>query len=102
MDALCLEVPGLLLQHLPAPTGWQTPETALLDAHKLLRSIVVLLMGSDVLSAQKTAVESAFLDYGEASRDCGRCGAGHMRQDEPFCLQSIWLWLCIDVFHFYR
>ncbi|XP_055474199.1 separin isoform X2 [Psammomys obesus] len=45
--------------------GWQTPETALLDAHKLLRSIVILLMGSDVLSTQKAAVESTFLDFGE-------------------------------------
>uniref|UniRef100_A0A8C6BUQ6 separase n=1 Tax=Monodon monoceros TaxID=40151 RepID=A0A8C6BUQ6_MONMO len=45
--------------------GWQTPEIALIDAHKLLRSIILLLMGSDVLSAQKTAVETPFLDYGE-------------------------------------
>ncbi|XP_012892522.1 PREDICTED: separin-like, partial [Dipodomys ordii] len=45
--------------------GWQTPETALLDSHKLLRSIILLLMGSDVLSTQKTSVEAPFLDYGE-------------------------------------
>ncbi|XP_057412809.1 separin isoform X3 [Balaenoptera acutorostrata] len=45
--------------------GWQTPEIALIDAHKLLRSIILLLMGSDVLSVQKTAVETPFLDYGE-------------------------------------
>ncbi|KAM4881245.1 separin [Thomomys bottae] len=45
--------------------GWQTPETALIDSHKLLRSIILLLMGSDVLSVQKTAVEAPFLDYGE-------------------------------------
>ncbi|KAM5289389.1 LOW QUALITY PROTEIN: separin [Ctenodactylus gundi] len=44
--------------------GWQTPETALLDSHKLLRSIL-LLMGSDVLATQKAAVETPFLDYGE-------------------------------------
>ncbi|XP_006095790.1 separin [Myotis lucifugus] len=45
--------------------GWQTPETALIDSHKLLRSIVLLLMGSGVLSTQKAAVETPFLDYGE-------------------------------------
>ncbi|XP_004692763.1 PREDICTED: separin [Condylura cristata] len=45
--------------------GWQTPEIALIDAHKLLRSILLLLMGSDVLSVQKAAVETSFLDYGE-------------------------------------
>ncbi|KAM7114144.1 separin isoform 1-T2 [Molossus nigricans] len=45
--------------------GWQTPETALIDSHKLLRSIILLLMGSDVLSIKKAAVETPFLDYGE-------------------------------------
>ncbi|XP_016056830.1 PREDICTED: separin isoform X2 [Miniopterus natalensis] len=45
--------------------GWQTPEIALIDSHKLLRSIVLLLMGSDVLSIKKAAVETPFLDYGE-------------------------------------
>ncbi|XP_004711395.1 separin [Echinops telfairi] len=45
--------------------GWQTPEVALIDSHKLLRSILLLLMGSDVLSAQKAAVETPFPDYGE-------------------------------------
>ncbi|XP_019580029.2 separin isoform X2 [Rhinolophus sinicus] len=45
--------------------GWQTPEIALIDSHKLLRSIILLLMGSDVLSIHKTAVETPFLDYGE-------------------------------------
>ncbi|KFO21270.1 separin [Fukomys damarensis] len=45
--------------------GWQTPETALIDSHKLLRSIILLLMGSDVLSLQKAVVETPFLDCGE-------------------------------------
>ncbi|XP_036771128.2 separin isoform X3 [Manis pentadactyla] len=45
--------------------GWQTPEIALIDSHKLLRSILLLLMGSDMLSVQKAAVETPFLDYGE-------------------------------------
>uniref|UniRef100_A0A2K5QEB6 separase n=1 Tax=Cebus imitator TaxID=2715852 RepID=A0A2K5QEB6_CEBIM len=45
--------------------GWQTPEIALIDSHKLLRSIILLLMGSDVLSTQKAAVSTSFLDYGE-------------------------------------
>lgn len=58
---------GCCCSHLSplGPPGWQTPETALLDAHKLLRSIVILLMGGDVLSLQKAAVQSPFLDYGE-------------------------------------
>ncbi|KAM6215885.1 separin [Rhynchocyon petersi] len=45
--------------------GWQTPEIALIDSHKLLRSIILLLLGSDVLSVQKAAVETPFLDCGE-------------------------------------
>uniref|UniRef100_A0A8C0RT85 separase n=1 Tax=Canis lupus familiaris TaxID=9615 RepID=A0A8C0RT85_CANLF len=63
---------GLSSHSLPAPLreqlctqGWQTPEIALIDSHKLLRSIILLLMGSDVLSTQKAAVETPFLDSGE-------------------------------------
>lgn len=70
MPYVCLvEDLGMLLQSslptFPIP-GWQTPETALIDAHKLLRSIIILLMGGDVLSVQKAATESPFLDYGES------------------------------------
>ena len=50
-------------------TGWQTPEIALIDSHKLLRSIILLLMGNDVLSVQKAAVETPFLDYGESEEE---------------------------------
>lgn len=56
---------SLLIPSSLTCTGWQTPETALIDSHKLLRSIVLLLMGSDVLSIKKAAVETPFLDYGE-------------------------------------
>ncbi|XP_043823033.1 separin [Dromiciops gliroides] len=45
--------------------GWQTSEIALTESHKLLRSIIILLMGRDVLSVQRAAVETGFLDYGE-------------------------------------
>ncbi|KAM8981065.1 separin isoform X1 [Sarcophilus harrisii] len=45
--------------------GWQTSEIALIESHKLLRSIIILLMGRDVLSLQRTAGETVFLDYGE-------------------------------------
>ncbi|XP_036616254.1 separin [Trichosurus vulpecula] len=45
--------------------GWQTSEIALLESHKLLRSIIILLMGRDLLSVQRAAVETVFLDYGE-------------------------------------
>ncbi|NXC22533.1 ESPL1 protein, partial [Corythaeola cristata] len=44
--------------------GWKTPETALAEAHKLFRSIILLLMGSDVLGCQ-TASEVQFVDYGD-------------------------------------
>lgn len=72
MFAILVEGLGLLLQSSfptsPTP-GWQTPETALIDAHKLLRSIIILLMGGDVLSIQKAAEESPFLDYGESEEE---------------------------------
>ncbi|XP_018411707.1 PREDICTED: separin [Nanorana parkeri] len=45
--------------------GWHNPETALTEAHKLLRSIVLLLVGNDVLSAPKSTTEMRFVDYGE-------------------------------------
>uniref|UniRef100_A0A8C3RVU3 separase n=1 Tax=Chelydra serpentina TaxID=8475 RepID=A0A8C3RVU3_CHESE len=45
--------------------GWKTPETALADAHKLFRSILLLLMGGDLLSSPKTVPETQFVDHGE-------------------------------------
>ncbi|XP_075771872.1 separin isoform X2 [Pelodiscus sinensis] len=45
--------------------GWKTPETALADAHKLFRSILLLLMGGDLLSSPKAAPETQFVDHGE-------------------------------------
>ncbi|XP_074081900.1 separin [Macrotis lagotis] len=45
--------------------GWQTSEIALIESHKLLRSIIILLMGRDLLSVQRTAMETVFLDYGD-------------------------------------
>ncbi|NXC78269.1 ESPL1 protein, partial [Anhinga anhinga] len=45
--------------------GWKTPETALAEAHKLFRSIIHLLMGSDVLGCQTTASDIQFVDYGD-------------------------------------
>lgn len=72
MCLLLVEGLGLLLpSSFPTspPPGWQTPETALIDAHKLLRSIIILLMGGDVLSVQKAAEESPFLDYGESEEE---------------------------------
>ncbi|XP_038607979.1 separin [Tachyglossus aculeatus] len=45
--------------------GWQSPETALTDSHKLLRSIVVLLVGSDPFSPGRGAPEAPFLDFGD-------------------------------------
>lgn len=44
--------------------GWHNPETAQTEAHKLLRSIVLLLVGNDVLSPPKSTTEMRFVDYG--------------------------------------
>ncbi|NXW10706.1 ESPL1 protein, partial [Fregetta grallaria] len=45
--------------------GWKTPETALAEAHKLFRSIILLMMGSDMLGCQTTASDVQFVDYGD-------------------------------------
>ncbi|NXL68697.1 ESPL1 protein, partial [Chordeiles acutipennis] len=45
--------------------GWKTPKTALVEAQKLFRSIILLLMGSDVLGCQKSASDAQFVDYGD-------------------------------------
>ncbi|XP_062485100.1 separin isoform X1 [Pezoporus occidentalis] len=45
--------------------GWKTPETALVEAQKLFRSIILLLMGSSVLGCQSTASDGHFVDYGD-------------------------------------
>ncbi|KAM6039050.1 separin isoform 2-T2 [Chlamydotis macqueenii] len=45
--------------------GWKTPEAALTDAHKLFRSIILLLMGSEVLGCQTTTSDVQFVDYGD-------------------------------------
>ncbi|XP_061871449.1 separin [Colius striatus] len=45
--------------------GWKTPKTALIEAHKLFRSIILLLMGSDVLGSDTTTSTTQFLDYGD-------------------------------------
>ncbi|XP_073519047.1 separin [Phyllobates terribilis] len=45
--------------------GWHNPETALTEAHKLLRSIVLLLLGNDVLSTPKATSDARFVDNGE-------------------------------------
>lgn len=65
---MAVSSPFLSLRGHPC-TGWQTPEIALVDSHKLLRSIILLLLGSDVLSIQKAAVETPFLDYGESEEE---------------------------------
>ncbi|NXV25073.1 ESPL1 protein, partial [Cepphus grylle] len=45
--------------------GWKTPETALAEAHKLFRGVILLLMGGDVLGCQTTASDTQFVDYGD-------------------------------------
>ncbi|XP_004406285.1 PREDICTED: separin [Odobenus rosmarus divergens] len=85
--------------------GWQTPEIALIDSHKLLRSIILLLLGSDVLSIQKAAVETPFLDSGEnlvqkwqvltevlscSEKLVSRLGClGSVSEAKAFCLEAL-------------
>ncbi|NWY07607.1 ESPL1 protein, partial [Nothoprocta ornata] len=57
-------LPPELRQQLSA-LGWRTPETALTEAHKLFRSIVLLVMGSNLLGSQKTVSDTQFVDYGD-------------------------------------
>ncbi|NXC43724.1 ESPL1 protein, partial [Penelope pileata] len=45
--------------------GWKTPETALSEAHKFFRSIILLLMGSDVLGSHKSTADVQFMDCGD-------------------------------------
>uniref|UniRef100_A0A8C5MBK5 separase n=1 Tax=Leptobrachium leishanense TaxID=445787 RepID=A0A8C5MBK5_9ANUR len=45
--------------------GSHNPETALTEAHKLLRSIVLLLLGNDVLSSSKASSDMRFVDNGD-------------------------------------
>ncbi|CAH2224757.1 separin [Pelobates cultripes] len=45
--------------------GGHNPETALTEAHKLLRSIVLLLLGKDLLSSSKAPSVSRFVDNGD-------------------------------------
>lgn len=44
--------------------GWRTPETALTDAHKLLRSIILLLLGN-VVFTPKVNADNQFVDHGD-------------------------------------
>ncbi|XP_006870032.1 PREDICTED: separin [Chrysochloris asiatica] len=95
--------------------GWQTPEVALIDSHKLLRSIILLLMGSDVLSVQKVAVETPFLDYGEnlvqkwqvlsevlscSEKLVSRLGLlGSVSEAKAFCLEALKLTMKLQIPH---
>ncbi|NXH15265.1 ESPL1 protein, partial [Bucco capensis] len=45
--------------------GWMTPTTPLLEAHKLLRSILLLLVGGELLDCERTASDIHFMDYGD-------------------------------------
>ncbi|XP_053907687.1 separin isoform X1 [Cuculus canorus] len=45
--------------------GWKMTETALTEAHKLFRSIILVVMGSNVLGCQTKPADVQFLDYGE-------------------------------------
>ncbi|XP_076966940.1 separin isoform X2 [Tamandua tetradactyla] len=116
--AVCL---SLSLNSLPVSLweqlctqGWQTPEIALIESHKLLRSIL-LLMGSDVLSVQKAAVETPFPDYGEnlvqkwqvltevlscSEKLVSRLGRlGSVSEAKAFCLEALKLTMKLQIPH---
>ncbi|KAM4699281.1 separin [Discoglossus pictus] len=85
--------------------GWHTPETALTDAHKLLRSIVLLLLGNEVLSSPKGSSEARFVDNGENLLQkwqvladllsCSQelvsilCRMGSVSEAKSFCLEGL-------------
>ncbi|XP_021238121.1 separin isoform X2 [Numida meleagris] len=51
-------------QHIFAQ-GWKTAEIALSEAHKLLRSIILLLTGSSMLGSHKSTADVQFVDCGD-------------------------------------
>nr|XP_014347491.1 PREDICTED: separin [Latimeria chalumnae] len=56
------------LRHLvyeTAPSSWKMQEAALLDAHKLLCSIVILLTGKSIVPSHKANANIRFMDQGE-------------------------------------
>ncbi|MEE6472121.1 hypothetical protein FKM82_009485 [Ascaphus truei] len=85
--------------------GWHNPETALTDAHKLLRSIVLLLLGNEVLSSPRGSSEVRFVDHGEnllqkwqvladllsCSQDLisTLCRVGSVSEAKSFCLEGL-------------
>ncbi|XP_029450938.1 separin [Rhinatrema bivittatum] len=87
-----------------AAQGWKTPETALTDAHKLLRSII-LLLGNNILSLTKGASDTRFVDHGEnqlqkwqALAELLSCSkglvsllsrAGSMSEAKALCLEAL-------------
>ncbi|XP_054984078.1 separin [Sorex araneus] len=93
--------------------GWQSPEIALNVSHKLLRSILLLLLGCDVLSVPKAAVETPFLDYGEnivqkwqvltevlscSEKLVTRLGRlGSVTEAKAFCLQALKLTVKLQI-----
>ncbi|XP_009459398.1 PREDICTED: separin [Nipponia nippon] len=85
--------------------GWKTPETALAEAHKLFRSIVLLVTGSNLLCCQTTASDFQFVDYGDnlllkwqVLADMLACSEHHvallsrlevMCKAKAFCLEAV-------------
>ncbi|XP_009875206.1 PREDICTED: separin, partial [Apaloderma vittatum] len=45
--------------------GWKTPKTALMEAQKLFRGIIILLLGNELLGSQATASDVQFVAYGD-------------------------------------
>ncbi|XP_077154114.1 separin isoform X2 [Ranitomeya variabilis] len=99
--------------------GWHNPETALTEAHKLLRSIVLLLLGSDALTSPKASSDACFVDNGEnllqkwqVLSDLLSCSQdlittlshlGSVSEAKSFCLEGLRLakslnstWHCAD------
>ncbi|KAM8976858.1 separin isoform 1-T1 [Pelodytes ibericus] len=85
--------------------GWHNPEVALTEAHKLLRSIVRLLLGNDVLSSPNPSSDVRFVDNGDnllqkwqvladllsCSQDLITilCHMGSVSEAKSFCLEGL-------------
>ncbi|KAM4796065.1 LOW QUALITY PROTEIN: separin [Rhinophrynus dorsalis] len=98
--SLCPDLYRRLCAH-----GFHNPETALTEAHRLLRSIVLLLLGNDVLSSPKGSPDVRFVDNGEnllqkwqvladllsCTQDLvgTLCRMGNVSEAKSFCLEGL-------------
>ncbi|NWH62503.1 ESPL1 protein, partial [Geococcyx californianus] len=96
---------SLVLRQQIFEHGWKTPEMALAEAHKLFRSIILMLMGSSVLGCQTKSFDVQFVDYGnnlllkwQVLADLLACSERHIAllsrlevvcRAKAFCLEAV-------------